>query len=123
MQSKRRADHEDAYVLHTYPYKETSLIVEAFSRKFGRVSLLARGARRPRSAMRGVLLSFQALSLSWSASAELGNLVVASVYVPNGNKDYAVKIEFVKRLIAWAGEFAGRGKELILCGDMNIART
>ncbi|HKU45808.1 MAG TPA: exodeoxyribonuclease III [Burkholderiales bacterium] len=55
--------------------------------------------------------------------AELGNLVVASVYVPNGNKDYAAKIEFVKRLIAWAGEFAGRGKELILCGDMNITHT
>ena len=55
--------------------------------------------------------------------AELGNLVVASVYVPNGNKDYAAKIEFVKRLIAWAGEFAGQGKELILCGDMNITHT
>jgi DNA repair protein RecO (recombination protein O) len=75
--SKRRADHEDGFVLHTYPYKETSLIVEAFSRRHGRVALLARGARRPRSAMRGVLLSFQSLSLSWSASAELGNLIRA----------------------------------------------
>ena len=77
MQSKKRAEHEDAFVLHTYPYKETSLIVEAFARRFGRVALLARGARRPRSAMRGVLLSFQSLRLSWSASAELGNLVAA----------------------------------------------
>ena len=75
--SKKRADHEAGFVLHTYAYKETSLIVEAFTRKFGRVALLARGARRPRSAMRGVLLSFQALSLSWSASTELGNLVGA----------------------------------------------
>src|SRR5688572_28816372 len=75
--SKRRADHEDAFVLHTYAYKETSLIVEAFTRRFGRVALLARGARRPRSAMRGVLLSFQSLRLSWSASAELGNLRAA----------------------------------------------
>ena len=74
---KKRADHEPGYVLHTYPYKETSLIVEAFTRKFGRVSLLARGARRPRSAMRGVLLSFQSLTLSWSASAELGTLMRA----------------------------------------------
>jgi len=77
MQSKRRADHEDGFVLHTYPYKETSLIVEVFSRRHGRVALLARGARRPRSAMRGVLLSFQSLRLSWSASAELGNLIAA----------------------------------------------
>jgi DNA repair protein RecO (recombination protein O) len=75
--SKKRADHEAGFVLHTYAYKETSLIVEAFTRKFGRVALLARGARRPRSAMRGVLLSFQALSLSWSASTELGNLIGA----------------------------------------------
>ena len=75
--SRKRAEHEAGFVLHTYAYKETSLIVEAFTRRFGRVALLARGARRPRSAMRGVLLSFQALSLSWSASTELGNLVAA----------------------------------------------
>jgi len=75
--SKRRADHQAGYVLHTYPYKETSLIVEAFTRNFGRVALLARGARRPRSAMRGVLLSFHPLRLGWSASTELGNLISA----------------------------------------------
>jgi DNA repair protein RecO (recombination protein O) len=72
--TKRRVDHEPGYVLHTYPYKETSLIVEAFTRRFGRVALLARGARRPRSAMRGVLLSFHPLRFSWSGSADLANL-------------------------------------------------
>jgi len=77
MQSRKRVEHEPGYVLHTYPYKETSLIVEAFTRHFGRVALLARGARRPRSAMRGVLLSFHPLRLSWSGSAELANLVAA----------------------------------------------
>ena len=75
--SKRRVDHEPGYVLHTYPYKETSLIVEAFTHRFGRVALLARGARRPRSAMRGVLLSFHPLRLSWSGSADLANLMNA----------------------------------------------
>jgi DNA repair protein RecO (recombination protein O) len=75
--TRRRADHQQAYVLHTYAYKETSLIVEAFTRAFGRVALLARGARRPRSAMRGVLLAFHPLRLGWSASAELGNLISA----------------------------------------------
>src|SRR3954452_1183790 len=74
---KRRADHEPGYVLHTYAYKETSLIVEAFTRRHGRVALLARGARRPRSAMRGVLLSFHPLRLGWSGSTELGNLMNA----------------------------------------------
>jgi DNA repair protein RecO (recombination protein O) len=75
--SKRRADHQPGFVLHTYAYKETSLIVEAFTRAFGRVALLARGARRPRSAMRGVLLSFHPLRLGWSASTELGTLISA----------------------------------------------
>jgi DNA repair protein RecO (recombination protein O) len=74
---KRRADHQAGYVLHTYPYKETSLIVEAFTRGFGRVALLARGARRPRSAMRGVLLSFHPLQLGWTGSAELATLIAA----------------------------------------------
>src|SRR6202008_3121754 len=74
---KKRADHEPGYVLHTYPYNETSLIVEAFTRRFGRVGLLARGARRPRSTMRGVLLAFHPLRLTWSASAELGTLMQA----------------------------------------------
>jgi len=72
---KRRAELEPGYVLHAYPYKETSLIVEVFTRRYGRVGLLARGARRPRSAMRGVLLAFHPLRLTWSASAELGTLM------------------------------------------------
>ena len=55
--------------------------------------------------------------------AALGKLVLASIYVPNGNKDYPAKIEFVKRLIAWAGELRAEGRELILCGDMNITHT
>jgi DNA repair protein RecO (recombination protein O) len=75
---KRRIDYEAAYVLHTYPYMETSLIVEAFTRSHGRVAVLARGARRPRSAMRGVLLSFHPLRLTWSAG-ELGNLISAEL--------------------------------------------
>jgi DNA repair protein RecO (recombination protein O) len=76
-QSRRRVDHEPAYVLHSYPYKETSLIVEAFSRRLGRVALIAKGARRPRSAMRGVLHAFQPLRLTWSGSGELNTLVTA----------------------------------------------
>jgi DNA repair protein RecO (recombination protein O) len=72
--SRRRIDLEPGFVLHSYPYKETSLIVEAFSRRWGRVGLLARGARRPRSAMRGLLLAFHPLRLSWSGASELGTL-------------------------------------------------
>jgi exodeoxyribonuclease-3 len=54
---------------------------------------------------------------------ELGHLVIASVYVPNGGKDYPAKLEFVRRLIEWTRQVHAEGHELVLCGDMNIART
>jgi exodeoxyribonuclease-3 len=55
--------------------------------------------------------------------AALGNVVYASVYVPNGGKDYPAKLEFMKRLAAWARQVHDEGRELVLCGDMNITRT
>ncbi|MFL9609018.1 DNA repair protein RecO [Methylobacillus sp. Pita2] len=69
-----RQDNQPVYVLHTYPFKETSLVVELFSREFGRVAAVAKGARRPRSAMRGMLQAFQPLQATWSGKAELKNL-------------------------------------------------
>ncbi len=63
--SDTRIGDEAAFVLHSYPYKETSLIVDALTRHHGRVALVARGAKRPRSALRGVLLAFQPLTISW----------------------------------------------------------
>ena len=55
--------------------------------------------------------------------ADLGEAVFASVYVPNGGKDYNAKIEFMKRFGAWAREVRASGRELVICGDLNIART
>jgi DNA repair protein RecO (recombination protein O) len=72
--SKARLDAQPAYVLHSYPYRETSLILDVFSQNHGRVALIARGARRPRSALRGVLLAFQPLLLSWAGKSELRTL-------------------------------------------------
>ena len=69
-----RQDNQPVFVLHTYPFKETSLGVELFSREFGRVAAVAKGARRPRSAMRGMLQAFQPLQATWSGKAELKNL-------------------------------------------------
>ena len=69
-----RQDQQPVFVLHTYPFKETSLVVELFSREFGRVAAVAKGARRPRSAMRGMLQAFQPLLATWSGKSELRNL-------------------------------------------------
>ncbi|MDR1275016.1 MAG: DNA repair protein RecO [Candidatus Accumulibacter sp.] len=65
---------QPAYVLHARPYSETSLVVEMFSRDYGRVALMARGARRPRSALRGLLLAFQPLEVAWSGNGEVHTL-------------------------------------------------
>jgi exodeoxyribonuclease-3 len=54
---------------------------------------------------------------------ELGNLVLASVYVPNGGKDYPAKLSFMTRLAAWARQLHEQGREVVVCGDINIART
>ncbi len=69
-----RQGNQPVYVLHTYPFKETSLVVELFTHGFGRVAAIAKGARRPRSAMRGMLQSFQPLIATWSGKLELKTL-------------------------------------------------
>jgi DNA repair protein RecO (recombination protein O) len=74
---RERRDEEAAFVLHTYPYRETSLIVEAFTERAGRVAMVARGAKRPRSELRGVLQAFQPVALSWAGAAELKTLIRA----------------------------------------------
>ena len=72
-----RHDDVAAYVLHAWPYKETSLIVEVFTRDQGRVAMVAKGAKRPRSELRGLLQAFQPILVSWSGAAELKTLVRA----------------------------------------------
>jgi exodeoxyribonuclease-3 len=54
--------------------------------------------------------------------AEIGPLVLASVYVPNGGKDYPAKLAFLERLAGWARRLHEEGREVVLCGDINIAR-
>lgn len=73
----QRHDDEPAFVLHAYPYRETSLIVEAFTPGHGRIAMVARGAKRPRSETRGLLQAFQPLTLSWAGGGELKTLLKA----------------------------------------------
>lgn len=72
-----RVSEQPAFVLHSYPYKETSLIVELLTRDFGRVALIAKGAKRPHSQLRGVLQTFQPLSTGWTGKNELRTLTDA----------------------------------------------
>lgn len=77
MSQKQRADQQPAFVLHSYPWRETSLIVEILSRDHGRVALVAKGARRPMSPLRGVLMAFQPLLIDWSGGGEVKTLIRA----------------------------------------------
>jgi DNA repair protein RecO (recombination protein O) len=72
-----RIEHQPAFILHSYPWRETSLVVEALSRDFGRVALVAKGAKRRTSALRGLLSPFSALLLGWSGRGEIKTLTRA----------------------------------------------
>jgi len=79
MASTKSSRHKEqpGYVLHSYPYQETSLIVEVFTREFGRVGMVAKGAKRPHSPLRSVLMPFHALTLDWSGRSDLKTLRTA----------------------------------------------
>lgn len=72
-----RVVQQPGFVLHSYPYKETSLLVDVFTRSHGRIALIAKGAKRPHSKLRGVLQTFQPLSLNWSGKSEVRTLTAA----------------------------------------------
>jgi len=55
--------------------------------------------------------------------ARIGNLSIASVYVPNGGKDYAAKLRFLEAMEDYAAEARDAGRSLIVCGDIIVART
>ena len=57
------------------------------------------------------------------AAVDVGDVTIASVYVPNGGKDYPAKLRFLEALDAYAESFASTGRKLVLCGDLNVALT
>lgn len=65
------------YVLHSYPYRETSLVLQVWTERHGRFAVVAKGARRPRSAARGVLVPFQPLAFTWFGRGEVKTLKAA----------------------------------------------
>jgi DNA repair protein RecO (recombination protein O) len=68
---------QTAFLLHSIPYRETSLIVDLFTREHGRIAAVAKGARRRQSALRPVLMSFQPIRVILSGRNELRNLIGA----------------------------------------------
>ena len=71
-----------AYLLHQRPYRESSALLEVFTESHGRVGLVARGVRSPRSRLRGELQPFRSLRLSWTGRGELGTLTGVEAHGP-----------------------------------------
>ncbi|MDJ0917274.1 MAG: DNA repair protein RecO [Woeseiaceae bacterium] len=70
---------QPAYVLHHRPFRDTSQLLDVFSRDHGKLSLVARGSRSAKSRLAGLLRPFQPLLLSWSLKTDLGTLTGAEI--------------------------------------------
>jgi DNA repair protein RecO (recombination protein O) len=100
MATRRAAPaHLGAYVLHHHDWSESSLILELFTRELGRVSAVAKGAKRPYSQLRCVLLPFQRL-----------NIVLGSKRIEDG-----AEVQLL-RSAEWAGGGAMPGGAALLAG-------
>lgn len=79
MSRRQRVSEASAYLLHATAWKESSLIAQMFTRDYGIVALVAKGAKRPYSALKPVLLNFQPLLLSWVGANEVKTLTRAEL--------------------------------------------
>ena len=91
---------QPAYVLHRYDWSESSLIVDLFTRDAGRVAVAAKGAKRPTSNLRAVLMPFQRIHVSYGRAA----------------RDAAASDIHNLRGAEWAGGVPGAGGEALLAG-------
>jgi len=74
-----RIHQQPGYILHHRDYSETSLLLEVFTARHGRLGLIAKGARRASSRMRGILKPFQRLLIGWSGKGDLAVLTNAEM--------------------------------------------
>lgn len=140
-----RVDHQPGFVLHSYAWRETSLIVDLLTRDFGRVALVARGAKRPTSQFRGILMPFSPLALSWSGRSDLKTLVraewqgglaplrgdglLAAFYLnellvrllPRADAYTGLFASYVQSLAALAGQEDGR-ERVLRCFELDLLR-
>tara|TARA_B100000963_G_C22625873_1_gene672315 strand:+ start:787 stop:1482 length:696 start_codon:yes stop_codon:yes gene_type:complete len=70
-----QTDWEDCFLLHQRSYGETSIIAEVFCRNIGKISIIARGAKNPKSKFFGYLVPFHKLKITFSGRSELKTLI------------------------------------------------
>ncbi len=74
MTDKSRYSLYDAFILHSRSYKESSLLIDLFTRDYGRVSVIAKGAKKSKRSLPGVLQPFTPVLVSWVGKTELHTL-------------------------------------------------
>lgn len=77
MRDFRRVNLQPAYVLHQRAYGDSSAVVELFTPEYGRVAVMAKGLKRPKSKWQGIVRAFQPLLVSWSGRGEMATLIAA----------------------------------------------
>ena len=77
--SNLRQELQACHILHSRPFKETSIILDVFSEKQGRLSILAKGAKQARSPFKSILRPFAPLLLSWRGRTDLKLLTDAQI--------------------------------------------
>lgn len=82
MSSSLRVHSQPAWLLHHRPFRDSSRILDLLTRDYGRLSLVARGARSAKSSLKGILRPFLPLSVSWVSRTELGTLTGAEMNGP-----------------------------------------
>lgn len=80
MTARKRVDQQPAWVLHHRPFRDSSRILDVFSRDHGRLALVSRGSRAAKSKLRGILRPFMPLQLSWVIRSDLGTLTGAEMH-------------------------------------------
>jgi exodeoxyribonuclease III len=66
---------------------------------------------------------FETRIVAVDVATDRGAVTVASIYVPNGGKDFPAKMQFLEAMDAYAASFQAGGRQLAMMGDMNVART
>ncbi|MDO4768899.1 MAG: DNA repair protein RecO [Brachymonas sp.] len=131
----KRITHEPAYVLHSYDWSESSLILEVLTRHHGRTALVAKGAKRPSSGFRPVLLPLQPLHLNYAGDAEIrtlksaewmgghvmpsGDALLAGYYINElmirllaRDDPHPALFDAYAATVAWLATHAGQGENL-----------
>lgn len=85
--------------------------------------LFAKSFADPCPAILHPVFDFEQRVCTATVPTRAGDITFASIYVPNGGKDFAAKLRFLEGIETWAADAQIKSQPLVLCGDLNVARS